>query len=55
MRATAHGFKKPGGGPSVEVAKEFMHADMRKTAHKTKEGSADRKRDMDSWAEGKSK
>jgi hypothetical protein len=56
MRAAAHGWKKPGGGgPSVAVGKEFMHADERKTAHKTKEGRADRKRDMNAWAEGKSK
>jgi hypothetical protein len=53
MRAAAHGWKKPGGGPSVAVGKEFMHADERKTAHKTKEGRADRKRDMNAWAEGK--
>jgi hypothetical protein len=53
MRATAHGWKKPGGGPSVAVAKEFVHADERKNAHKTKEGRADRKREMSAWAEGK--
>jgi hypothetical protein len=53
MRAVAHGFKPSGGGPPVKVAKEFMHADMRKDAHKTKEGRADRKRDMNAWAEGK--
>jgi hypothetical protein len=53
MRAVAHGFKPTGGGPPVAVAKEFMHADERKTAHKTKEGRADRKRDMNAWAEGK--
>jgi hypothetical protein len=55
MRAVAHGFKPTGGGPPVAVAKEFMHADMKKSAHKTKEGRADRKRAMDAWAEGKSK
>jgi hypothetical protein len=55
MRATAHGWKKPGGGPSVAVAKEFMHADERKNAHKTKEGRADHKREMSEWAEGKGK
>lgn len=28
MRAVAHGWKKPGGGgPSVDVAKEFVKAD----------------------------
>jgi hypothetical protein len=54
MRAAAHGFKKPGGGgPSVAVGKEFMHADMKKSAHKSKEGRADRKRAMNEWAEGK--
>lgn len=32
MAAVAHGWKKPGGGgPSVEVAKEFNEAD--KVAH----------------------
>jgi hypothetical protein len=57
MRATAHGWKKPGGGPSVAVAKEFMHADERahKRAHKSAEGRADHKREMDDWAEGKRK
>ena len=54
MRAAAHGWKKPGGGgPSVAVGKEFMRADEKKHAHKTKEGRADRKRDMNAWAEGK--
>lgn len=29
MRAVAHGWKMPGGGgPSKEVAEEFMRADM---------------------------
>jgi hypothetical protein len=28
MRAVAHGWKKPGGGPSKAVAKEFMEEDM---------------------------
>lgn len=56
MRAAAHGWKKPGGGgPSVAVGKEFMHADMRKSAHKTKEGRVDHKREMNDWAEGKGK
>ena len=55
MRAAAHGWKKPGGGPSVEVAKEFMHADERKRAHKSREGRADHKREMNDWAEGKHK
>jgi hypothetical protein len=55
MRAVAHGFKPSNGGPPVAVAKEFMHADMRKTAHKTKEGRADHKREMDDWANGKGK
>lgn len=55
MRATAHGWKKPGGGPSVAVAKEFVRADERKNAHKSREGRADRKREMDDWAQGKGK
>jgi hypothetical protein len=54
MRAAAHGWKKPGGGgPSVAVGKEFMRADERKKAHKSKEGRADRKRGLDDWAQGK--
>ena len=53
MRAVAHGFKPTSGGPSVVVAKEFAHADARKTAHKSAEGRADRKRDLSEWAEGK--
>jgi hypothetical protein len=55
MRAAAHGWKKPGGGPSVAVGKEFMHADEKKRAHKTSEGRADHKREMSAWAEGKRK
>jgi hypothetical protein len=55
MRAVAHGFKPTRGGPPVSVAKEFMHADMRKKAHKSKEGRADHKREMNDWAEGKTK
>lgn len=56
MRAAAHGWKKPGGGgPSVEVAKNFLHADERKRAHKSREGRADHKREMNDWAEGKHK
>ena len=43
----------PSNGPSVAVAKDFMHADMRKTAHKSKEGRADHKRGLSEWAEGK--
>ncbi len=31
MRAVAHGWKKPGGGgPSQEVAQEFVNADQKK-------------------------
>lgn len=55
MRAVAHGFKPSNGkGPSVAVAKDFMHADERahKKAHKTREGRADRKRELDKWAHG---
>jgi len=32
-----------------------MHADEKKRAHKSKEGRADRKREMNDWAEGKGK
>jgi len=55
MRAAAHGWKKPGGdGPSVAVGKEFMHADERaKKGARSKGQRADRKREMDEWAEGK--
>lgn len=55
MRAAAHGWKKPGGGgPSVAVGKEFMHADERsKKGARSKEQRSDHKREMDSWAEGK--
>lgn len=54
MRAVAHGWEKPGGGgPSVEVAKEFMHADERaKKGHRSRAQRADRKREMDKWARG---
>lgn len=55
MRAVAHGFKPKSGGPPVAVAKEFMRADMRRDAHRTKEGRADHRREMDAWAEGKGK
>jgi hypothetical protein len=56
MRATAHGWKKPGGGPSVAVAKEFVHADERaKKGARSKAQRSDRKRDMDEWAQGKRK
>ena len=55
MRAVAHGFKPSNGkGPSVAVAREFMHADeRRKPGKRTREQRADRKREMDKWAEGK--
>jgi hypothetical protein len=54
MRAVAHGFKPTSGGPSVAVAKEFMHADERaKKGARSKGQRADRKREMDEWAEGK--
>ena len=54
MRAAAHGWKKPGGGgPSVAVGKEYMHADERKSkGSRTREQRADRKRDLDKWAHG---
>lgn len=56
MRAAAHGWKKPGGGgPSVAVGKEFMRADEKKNAHKSREGRADHAREMDDWAQGKKK
>jgi hypothetical protein len=52
MRAAAHGWKKPGGGgPSVAVGKEFMHADeAKKKGRRSREQRADRKRDTDAWA-----
>jgi hypothetical protein len=53
MRAVAHGWSKPGGGgPSVGVAKEFVRADEKKNAHKSREGRDDRKRELDKWAHG---
>ena len=37
MAAVAHGWKKPGGGgPPVEVAKEFNQADAALSAHVVK-------------------
>lgn len=36
MRAVAHGWKMPGGGPTKAVATDFMDADMAKQ-HKTGE------------------
>lgn len=55
MRAVAHGWSKPGGGgPSVSVAKEYMHADERKKkGARTREQRADHKRETSAWAEGK--
>jgi hypothetical protein len=57
MRAVAHGWHKPGGGgPSVAVAKEFMHADeAKKKGRRTREQRADRKRHVDDWASGRAK
>ena len=57
MRAVSHGWQPPGRHIDVGVAKEFMHADERahKRAHKSREGRADHKREMDDWAEGKRK
>lgn len=52
MRAVAHGWQPPGRHIDVSVAKEFMHADQKKHAHKTREGRADRKAAMDKWARG---
>jgi hypothetical protein len=52
MRAAAHGFKKPGGGgPSVAVGKEFMHADEAKKGNRSRSQKADRKRSTSKWAE----
>jgi hypothetical protein len=53
MRAVAHGFKPSNGGPPVAVAKGFMHADEKRKGSRSKEQRADRKRDMNAWAEGK--
>jgi hypothetical protein len=57
MRDAAHGWQKPGGGgPSVAVGKEFMHADERKRkGSRTRIERADHKREMNDWAEGKNK
>jgi hypothetical protein len=54
MRAAAHGWKKPGGGgPSVAVGKEFMHADERKSkGSRSRVQREDRKRELDKWAHG---
>lgn len=54
MKAITHGMEpRNGKGPSISVAKEFVRADEKKHAHKSKEGRADRKRAMNEWAEGK--
>jgi hypothetical protein len=57
MRAVAHGYKKPGGGgPSVAVATEFMHADEAKSKGKRNRAQkAERHRSTSEWAEGKRK
>lgn len=53
MRAVAHGWKKPGGGPSVAVGKEFMKADeAKKKGKRSREQRADRKLSTDAWALG---
>lgn len=52
MRAVAHGWQPPGRHVDVDVAKEFVRADEKKHAHKTREGRADRAREMDRWARG---
>jgi hypothetical protein len=54
MRAVAHGMKPSNGkGPSVAVAKEFMHADERKSKGvRTRVQREDRKRELDKWAHG---
>lgn len=54
MRAVAHGMKPSSGhGPSVAVAKEFMHADeAKKKGRRSKEQKADRRRATDEWARG---
>jgi hypothetical protein len=55
MKAVSHGWQPPGRHVDVGVAKEFVHADEAKKAHKTREGRADRKRRLDKWARGESK
>ena len=54
MRAVAHGMKPSSGkGPSVAVAKEFMHADERKSkGSRSRVQREDRKRELDKWAHG---
>ena len=50
MQAVAHGWKKPGGGgPSKNVAEEFVRADTRRDRKKQ------RMKKLDSWAQGKSR
>lgn len=53
MRAVAHGWSPPGRHIPESVGKEFLRADEAKKEHKTREGRADRKRRLSSWAEGK--
>lgn len=57
MRATAHGWQKPGGGgPSVAVAQEFVKADeAKKKGTRSRGQRADRKQHTDDWAAGRSK
>lgn len=57
MRAVAHGFKPSNGkGPSIEVAREFMHADeAKRKGHRSREQVAEHKRSTDEWARGKRK
>ena len=57
MRAVSHGWRKPGGGgPPVDVAKEFVAADeLKKKGRRTREQRADHKRSTDAWAESKRK
>jgi hypothetical protein len=54
MRAIAHGMKPTNGkGPSVAVAREFMHADEAKSkGRRSRSQRADRKRATSAWAEG---
>lgn len=53
MRAVAHGWEPSGKHIPMAVGKEFMHADERKKAHKTRAGRADRKKRLDDWARGR--
>lgn len=53
MQAVAHGWHKPGGGPSQKVAKEFVRADKSKASRPAR--AKDRKSKLNKWAHGDAK